>query len=369
MGIGAMSASASLLILAVAGIRAIGRNTLPKITFVILWTLVLVRLLVPYSLPFKYSLFSLMGWPSPAAINGAGAGIIAGIGSENALPDGIHRLITGIWLCGVVAGVLYFGVTHWRWRQKYKVSLPVQQEYIRNWLAAHKTFRILTIRQSDQIPGPLTYGIWKPVILLPAGTDWSDTAQLGYILAHEYNHVRRFDTLLKYLMAVACCLHWFNPLVWFMYRRLNRDIELSCDEAVVNTFGAAHKPHYARALIHMAEMHGSVSPLSNPFTTNTMEERIQSIMRLKPTNAAHKQLALFVIGGITLTVATSSVPMTEERFLETQTVTYISFSSSDTYTAPGTKKVLHDESFTNEIGLTEGTASIDIYLSGTSTED
>ncbi|WP_342477645.1 hypothetical protein NYE24_32765 [Paenibacillus sp. FSL H7-0350] len=68
MGIGAMSASASLLIVAVAAVRAIGRNTLPKYTFVILWAIVLVRLLLPYSLPHQFSLFSLIRWPSPAAL-------------------------------------------------------------------------------------------------------------------------------------------------------------------------------------------------------------------------------------------------------------------------------------------------------------
>ncbi|WP_340022752.1 M56 family metallopeptidase [Paenibacillus sp. FSL K6-1096] len=346
MGIAAMSASASLLILAVAGVRAIGRNTLPKLTFVILWTLVLVRLLVPYSLPFQYSLFSLMGWPGPAAINGAGAGIIAGIGSETALPDGIHRLITGIWLCGVIAGAFYFCGTHWRWRQKYKVSLPVHQEYIQHWLASHKTLRSLTIRQSDQIPGPLTYGLWKPVILLPSGTDWSDTAQLRYVLAHEYTHVRRFDTLLKYLLAAACCLHWFNPLVWYMYGRLNRDIELSCDETVVNTFGTAHKPHYARALLHMAEKRVSGSPLSNSFTAKAMEERILSIMRHKPNTAANKQLALLVITGISLILATVSVCGPDERSIETKTTIDVFISPSE-----------------------GDTASTYIYLSGTSTEE
>ena len=68
---------------------------------------------------------------------------------------------------------------------------------------------------------------------MPTSTKWENTDSLAYVLAHEYVHIRRFDSIRKLVLIVVLCVHWFNPLVWVMYILANRDIELSCDEAVV----------------------------------------------------------------------------------------------------------------------------------------
>jgi beta-lactamase regulating signal transducer with metallopeptidase domain len=73
------------------------------------------------------------------------------------------------------------------------------------------------IRQSDRIKAPLTYGVFRPVVLLPKTTDWTDETGLRYILTHEFAHIRRFDTLNKLALTAAVCVHWFNPLVWAAY--------------------------------------------------------------------------------------------------------------------------------------------------------
>ncbi len=93
----------------------------------------------------------------------------------------------------------------------------------------------MEIRQSDRIAALLTYGVLRPVVLIPKQTDWTDETRLKVILTHEFVHIRRFDTLTKLLLAAALCIHWFNPFVWVMYVLANRDIELSCDETVVRT--------------------------------------------------------------------------------------------------------------------------------------
>jgi beta-lactamase regulating signal transducer with metallopeptidase domain len=119
----------------------------------------------------------------------------------------------------------------------------------------------------DTIAVPLTYGIWRPVILLPKIISSKDEWRLKYILAHELVHIKRFDTLRKWLLAAALCIHWFNPLVWAMYVLANRDIELACDEAVVRAFGQTSRSQYALALIGMEEAKIGLAPLaSNVFT-------------------------------------------------------------------------------------------------------
>ena len=103
--------------------------------------------------------------------------------------------------------------------------------------------------------------MFHPVILMPTSTKWENTDSLEYVLAHEYVHIRRFDSIRKLALIVVLCVHWFNPLVWGMYVLANRDIELSCDEAVVRLFGESAKTAYARALISMEETRSGLTPL------------------------------------------------------------------------------------------------------------
>src|SRR5699024_7205080 len=140
-----------------------------------------------------------------------------------------------IWLVGFLFMFTFFLVTHLRHLKEYKTALPIDQSFINQWLSEQS--RQIVIKQSDRIISPLTYGIWRPVILLPKTMDYTDTRRLKYVLTHELIHIKRFDMLAKYVLVAALCIHWFNPLVWVMYILANRDLELSCDEAVVKTFG------------------------------------------------------------------------------------------------------------------------------------
>jgi len=160
--------------------------------------------------------------------------------------------------------------------------------------------RHIQVRQSDRIAAPLTYGIWKPVILFPKTTDWQDIANLRYVLTHEITHIRRFDILTKWLLAAALCVHWFNPLVWAMYFLANRDIELSCDEAVVKTFGESKKSAYAMALIGLEENRGMFSPLCTNFSKNSIEERIVAIMKMKKKSILGLILTVVMVSALTV---------------------------------------------------------------------
>jgi len=146
----------------------------------------------------------------------------------------------------------------------------------------------------------MTYGIWNPVILFPKTTDWQDEARLRVVLTHELTHIRRFDIVWKWLLAAAVSVHWFNPLVWVMYVLANRDIELSCDEKVVWTFGETKKSAYALALIGLEETKSGFSPLCNNFAKNAIEERINAIMKTKKLTLMGSLLAILLVAGITM---------------------------------------------------------------------
>ena len=312
-----MSFSASALILVIVITRALLLHKLPKQTFLVLWGVVLCRLLVPFEISSRFSIYSVVNTLTsrfsktdfsinafPAAQNSTAITEITAT-----LPEATYANVspfTVMWFIGMVVCALFLLVTHLRCRREYKTALPVDNEAVRLWQQEHLIRRVVQIRQSDRISAPLTYGIFRPVILLPKQTDWTDETQLQYILAHELVHIRRFDTLTKLVMATALFIHWINPFVWLMYVLSNRDIELSCDEAVVRSFGGNVKSAYARTLIGLEEKKNRFTPLVNNFSKNAIEERIVSIMKIKRTSPVGILAALVLVAGTITVFATNA---------------------------------------------------------------
>lgn len=186
-----------------------------------------------------------------------------------------------IWAIGALICAVVFSITYWKCYKEFQTSLPIDNDFTRNWLSSHHIKRSIQIRQSELVSAPLTFGILRPVILMPKTTDWNDEKTLQYVLAHEFVHIRRFDTITKLILLIALCVHWFNPFVWVMYVLANRDIELSCDETVLHLFGENTKASYARTLIGMEEIKSGITPLCNNFSKNALEERMTAIMKTK----------------------------------------------------------------------------------------
>lgn len=314
-----MTFSASVLILAVIIIRALFLHRVPKMTFSVLWAVVLCRLLVPFSIPSPISIYTLTDRAGSMVTNPAGTSTIstgkviipslapafeAHAGVANLSPT-VSPLVL-VWLAGMITCAMYLIFTHLRCLREYKTALPVENEFIKKWHWENSTRRHIRIKQLDTISAPLTYGTVKPVILLPKTTDYSDKEKLGYILVHEHTHIRRFDTLVKCVLAVALSVHWFNPLVWIMYVLANRDLELACDEAVVRKFGENKRSAYARALIAMEERKSRLTPLCNNFSKNAIEKRIVSIMKMREKTKYGVVLAVLLIVGTTTVFATSA---------------------------------------------------------------
>ena len=160
----------------------------------------------------------------------------------------------GAAVCAVV-----FAAAYGRCCREFRASFPVESEVTRRWLQSHPLRRTVAIRQSGRISSPLTFGVLRPVILVPKKTDWTDETALRYVLEHEFVHIQRFDVLSKLLLIAAVCVHRFNPLVWVMYVLANRDLELSCDETVLRRFGGDIRAAYARVLIRMEAARGGTA--------------------------------------------------------------------------------------------------------------
>ncbi|MBD5451434.1 MAG: hypothetical protein HDR25_02220, partial [Lachnospiraceae bacterium] len=204
-------------------------------------------------------------------------------------------------------------ISYLHWRFEFQTSLPIQNNYVNQWLETHLQKRSVSVRQSDKISTPLTYGIFKPVILMPKKTNWENTEQLEYVLLHEYVHICRYDSAVKLISTLAVCVHWFNPLVWVMYILFQRDIELACDESVVHRFGETSKSTYAHMLIDMEARKSGFMPLCNSFSKNAIEERIIAIMKMKKTSVIAVLTAVILIAGVTTIFATTAADKKTEN--------------------------------------------------------
>lgn len=312
-----MSFVGAVMILAIIVIRALAINLLPKKTFGVLWGIAVVRLLLPLSLPSVFSVYSLLRKYIPVidAVKGSQAVLVLQTETPEQITT-IHNNLSStantvsvwavIWAIGMLISVMVFAIAYWKCQQEFQTSLPVNNDFITKWLNSHQQKRTIAIRQSSRFSAPLTYGILRPVILVPTSTEWENTASLQYVLEHEYVHIRRFDSIKKIALIIVLCVHWFNPLVWAMYILANRDIELSCDEAVLRLFGENKKATYARVLISMEETRNGLTPLCNNFSKNAIEERITAIMKTKKTTICSLILASFIVAGTTTAFATSA---------------------------------------------------------------
>lgn len=317
MGILKMSLLATVLILVIVIIRALALHKLPKKTFLVLWGVALCRLLIPFSISSRFSVYTVVNMLKHKYPGTDAPYIVTAVPDIGTTADRINTTLADtvtitvspimtIWIMGLLACALFFLVTHLRCRREYKTALPIDNEFVKCWIRKHQIWRNVQIRQSDKIAAPLTYGIFQPVILLPKKTDWTNEIRLGYILTHEFVHIRRFDTLTKLLLVSALCVHWVNPFVWVMYVLANRDIELSCDETVVQTFGETMKSVYAMTLIGLEEKKSRLTPLCNNFSKNSLEERIVSIMKMKQTSLVGILFALALVIATTTVFATNA---------------------------------------------------------------
>lgn len=360
-----MSVAGGVLILFIVVIRALAIHRLPKTTFLALWMIAALRLLLPFSIPLPFNIhigldvFSDMVQELPS---GNIASTLPGdsppsydIGTAVPSPATEHiSTFEILWLVGVLLLAIYFSISYFRSMRKFRMSIPDNTPYIQNWLTAHQISRPLAVRSSDLISSPLTYGILHPVILLPKKLDRNDQVALKYVLTHEYVHIRRFDAITKILFAAVLCIHWFNPFVWVMYVLANRDMELSCDAWVIRMMGAKNRSSYALMLIKMEERRSGMSALCSHLGKNAISERIEAIMKFKKATAVASALALVLVVGATTAFAASSGAW-QEFDLED-----LNLTEGDIGTETDSMKIIDPTSTqaqikdTDEMNLTEG---------------
>lgn len=291
-----LSISGGLLIIGIMVVRTLSINRISKKFFVLLWDIVLLRLLLPFTVTFQFITTNLFtSVPKQIdqviqqrvsdlpVIKGASAAYIpagTGVSQQENIP--VFQII---WLSGLITLSLFFIIAYYRDYRKLREALPIKHNiFLSHWMEEKQLKRKVVILLSDRVNTPVTYGIFSPKIILPRTMDLTDHKALRFVLEHELVHIKCHDNLWKIVALAALCIHWFNPIVWIMQILFNRDLELSCDEKVITSVGAEQRQEYALTLINLAGNKSGISFLHSSFGKNVIKERIVSIMKYKKTS-------------------------------------------------------------------------------------
>lgn len=306
-----MSITASLAILAVMAVRWLLRKQ-PKIYSYILWSIVLFRLLCPYSISFDASVFNAL--PPAQTTNGQIEYYINQPvdfsdtrqeipGDETVVPDIVIadrlaintpqqlniqeniivknelntidfvNILAVLWIFGTIYILLNNFISLYEIHQILKTSTHLR------W----------NIYSNDIIPTAFITGLINPKIFIPANLD---SVQQKYILLHEETHIKRKDYFFKILAFSALSVHWFNPLVWVAYKMAESDMEMSCDEAVIKQLGNMEKAEYSQTLLNISMPKPKQAAMHLAFGEGETKERIINILNYKAP--AFKYIAIAV---------------------------------------------------------------------------
>ena len=288
-GVLAAALGGSALIVLVLALRLALQSRLPRRLFPALWCVAAVRLLLPQEIPTHLSVWNLLQKSPAVGTMAAFADALPfpalASAAELTTQSGAVQIspILLIWLDGAALLGLYFAVGYVCMTRTLRASnasqIPCAALAARFHLARAPRVCVTQSRRA-----PLTFGILRPVILLPDDLP-AGSERFRLVLAHELAHVRRRDCLRKLLLTLCLCVYWWNPLVWCMVLIANRDMELACDEVVLCTLGADIKKAYALTLLDMAQRKTRPSPLCSGFARGSAETRIRAILRFRRTPA------------------------------------------------------------------------------------
>ena len=276
-----LSISASWLVLVVLALRLVLKRA-PKWVDVLLWGMVALRLMLPFSIESALSLIPSAETLSPEvvqfdpaptitsgvefidnAVNPSLSESFAAAPLASVNPLYVWTYLAGwVWLIGLAAMLAYALVSYLRLRRRVSASIPLREN----------------IYVCDEVPSPFILGIVRPRIYLPSALD---EAQRGSVLSHERAHLARHDHWWKPLGFALLAVYWFNPLLWLAYTLLCRDIELACDERVLRGMDAGQVKDYSSALLACSVPRRMLAACPLAFGEVGVGARVKNALRYK----------------------------------------------------------------------------------------
>ncbi len=275
-----LSITASWIIIAAIAVRLMFKKA-PKWIFCVLWALVALRLVVPFSIesgvslvPNKETITKTESVGRPYSIETgfnavdtqikqyADSHYFEGVTVRVNKAHDTAEILGYVWLAGVFVMLVYALISYIGLRRKLSTATKCGKN----------------IKQSEFAFSPFILGIFRPVIYIPYKLELTD---MQYVLAHENAHIRRKDHLWKPLGFIILSVYWFNPLVWVAYMLLCRDIEAACDEKVIREMDERERRAYSTALLNCSVHRRFIAACPVAFGETGVKGRIKNVMNYK----------------------------------------------------------------------------------------
>lgn len=283
-----MTLSSSFLIVAVLIARVILRKS-AKVFRKILWGLVALKLIIPFSFESAFSLV-----PHKTEYMPQSTGVSLEVSNAVTNPAFAWQFILPYAWVVVAALLLIYAIFSFI-RLKIRISDAVKYEN--------------NVFQSEKVESPFVFGIIKPKIYIPYNVAGE---RLSFVLEHEKTHIKCLDHITKLLGFIMLCVHWFNPLVWVSYVLFCKDLELACDEAVVKNMSDGKRKSYALTLCDIGVNKAKISACPIAFGEVSIKERIKATLSYKKIGKIAIALSLCLCVVVAVCFMTKPVAKAEE---------------------------------------------------------
>lgn len=297
-----MSYMGTVVILIVLLARILLKKS-PKKYIYLLWSIPLIRLLIPFTFQSVMSLFPTkvnpisieIGQSTEVVSDTVSEGMVqpktGPIGTQTSPFESFLDLLVIVWLFVMVILLVKGLVSYYRLKGQLKTSTHIEEN----------------IYMSNQIETPLVVGIFKAKIYLPYAIM---AEEKNFIILHENMHIERHDQLFRFIAYLALCIHWFNPLVWLAFRLSERDMEMACDEAVIGQLGERVKKDYSRSLLDFTikKSNMNLSPLA--FSEGDTKDRVKNVLDFKKPKVIFLVFIIIIVLILALGLLTN--PMIEK---------------------------------------------------------
>jgi len=289
-----MSIIATVVIIAVLLIRfLIGK--LPKKYSYYLWSVVLFRLICPVSISSVMSIFNLDGKQLRRFLELTDTSLSGGsyLHIENMIAQEVEekahlwlQIVSVLWLVGIVA-IAFYSICAY-----YKLHKVVSKA----------TLLRENVYECENISSPFVMGMFTPKIYIPYHLSLQEQ---DYVLVHEKYHIKRCDHIVKIIIVTVLAVYWFHPLVWMAYFYANRDMEMSCDEQVLNILGDKIKQEYSLLLLSFATNKRMKFSYPLGFGENDTSKRVKNVLHFQKPHIWRNILGIFVFGIVVLGCGTN----------------------------------------------------------------
>ena len=308
---------ASIVGICIIVIKQILKNRINAFWHYFIWIVLLLKLIIPFGPESAVSLFNAM---TVDLAQTDAMGIVSQIGQENIIAGGsiatienplpeapettmnVEGLAPYIWVLGVGLMFAWLLFTNYTLHYKLRKNTPASNQRLESiFEVCKKKIRInknIELILQDTIGTPSLFGVIRPKILLAPNVLNLSDKEVEYILLHELAHYKRKDVVVNYLLLVFQVIHWFNPVIWYCFKRIRQDMEAATDEKVLGFLEKTEHKEYGKALLAVLDSFNS--PRIAPKLLGMVDDRKNIERRIKMIKMAElfkgKRLVMVVIG-------------------------------------------------------------------------